>query len=68
MGETAKRVLSFCVIYYFMVVIFSVEVFTGEINQSIAIIDQVLLILLLCIYPVFYFLIFKGSKKKPGSG
>ena len=64
MGETVKRVLNFCVIYYFIVVIFSIEVLTGEVNKSLYRIDQVFPIILLCIYPILYFVILWASKKR----
>lgn len=64
MGETVKRVVNFCAIYYFIVVVFSIEVLTSEVNKSIDIIDQVFPIIFLCIYPLFYFLIVWASKKR----
>lgn len=63
MGETVKRVVNFCAIYYFVVVVFSIEVLTSEVNKSVDRIDQVLPIMFLCSYPVFYFLILWASKK-----
>ena len=64
MGETVKRIMNFCAIYYFLVVLFSIEVLTGQVNDSINRIDQVLPIIVLCIYPLFYFLILWASKKR----
>lgn len=64
MGETVKRIVNFCAIYYFVVVVFSIEVLTSEVNKSIDRIDQVLPIIFLCSYPVYYFLILWASKKR----
>lgn len=67
MRETVKRVVNFCAVYYSIVVIFSIEVLTSEVNKSVDRIDQVFPIIFLCIYPVFYFLVFWESKKSRGA-
>lgn len=64
MTNIPKRIANFCVVYYLSIFFFSIQVFVVSCENAFTkILDSIMAIIFLCIYPLFYFLSIWGCRK-----
>lgn len=64
MRGTVKKIANVCVVYYFLIFLLCVIVLKSGANDIVNRIEQLISMLFLCIYPVYYFLILWANKKR----
>ena len=63
MNKTVKRIKNFSVIYFLLVVFFSILVLETEVKEIKGRINQIIPIIFLCIYPFYYFIVMYASRR-----
>ena len=64
MSEISKRIVNFSVVYWFVILIFGKVVLGIKVEQIGNRIEQLLSIVYLCLYPLYYFAILYASKRE----
>ncbi len=63
MRDFSKRIINFTIVYWFIILVFCVAIFSTPEEQQKNRIETVISLLYLCVYPAFYFVIIYASNK-----